>query len=350
MRDAAALRARIVGALVAEGSAPRAQCVTLVVDFLLDRPVRELVDVDAVADIVAAGLARDVAARLMERHVVPAIERHDRRVRESGETLGDHLPDDVRARLVTLLAGADGPRAAWARGAVDPALVRRLLAPVLQEVLLGFARKLPGLGGDGGSGEAHDDAGRGGGGAGALLGGVAGRLKRGVERRAERLVDVGRTVLGGLGAELERQVQTAARDFSQGAVAGLRDAVRARLKSPEGRETMAALRRQVLERLLATPLHDLHDDLARLPLRELAALVPDVAQHDATRAGVRAALREEVAAAVAVYAGDTARAWFAEAGLAETVRASLCARGDTLAAGLFGGDRFAAWLDALLEG
>src|SRR5206468_3292871 len=105
---------------------------------------------------------------------------------------------------------------------VDAALFRRLFAPVWTNLLLSFAKRLPlpGMGGGGGA--------AGGGAAGAVgrgVSGIAGRITRSAKEQAERLVDAGKSVMGGLGTEVERRLQAAAKDFSDSAAEVFREAL-----------------------------------------------------------------------------------------------------------------------------
>jgi hypothetical protein len=296
------------GALVARG-----------VDFLLSRPVNTLLDAGEVVDVLAAAVTEDNVRRVTERWLEPCWERHKERSRGEGDTVGDAVPEADRERIRALLREARLPRAKWADGAVDPQLMRDLFAPVLQQTLLGFVKRLPGMGGAAGAA----------GSTGGALGGLAGAFGKRALEQAGRLADVGRGVLGGA---IDERVQQIAREFSRGAVGGMRDATRERLKSDEGKRLVGQIREQVFERLLTAKVSELMDDAEAVPLERLRDVAASLVAANAERDFVRTAVREEVQAWLALEGARTVGDLLTEAGIQDTVRTVLIQRLDGLLA------------------
>ena len=319
--------ARIVRLLSAEASPLRRAAAELVVDYALDLRLAALIDADELSAIYVAALSSENVARVIERHVLPGIARVRGLLRDAGERVGDAVPEPVVARIEALAAKPDGPRAAWMRGALDPTKLRELLAPALAQTLLEFVRDLPLAGG------LADAAGAGSGGGReartGLAAGLVGRLGREVQKNTERLVNAGRTVAGGLGVDLERRVQQSARDFSQGAVAGLQRAMRERAASADGRALLAELSRGVVRHVMATPVETILRDLDQLPLEDAVRLAPATIEHNLARELGRRALETEL------------RAFLAPAQPGQAIQA--------VAAGLFASPAFAGWLKRVLS-
>jgi len=334
------LQQAIIAALGAEGSPLRRQGAELVVDHVLSLPLGQLVDADFVAPLLIDALSEGNVARAVERHVLPGIERVRRQLDDADEKVGDALPEAVRARIVQLASNPSGPRFRWMRGALDAARVRDLLAPVVQETLLQFVRTVPGMGGASG---ADGDEGR------PRGGGLVGRLGREVQKSTGRLVSMGRSVADGLGVDLDRRIQDTARDFSQGAMAGLQRGLRERMASDAGRQILEGLSTRVAEHVFATPVEDIMRDLDRLPLVAAVELAPATIAHVLSRELGRAALDGEVRAYFELEGRRSLQELLDEAGLLHEVRAHAIERAEASGQSLFAGELFAGWLAAVLE-
>lgn len=300
--------------------------------FLLDRRVAELVDVGATVEAIVDAMTSDNATRIIEEHLSPAWDRHRERCEASGEQLQQGFPDGARNELVQIFAAQRLPKVEWAEGAIDPALLKELLAPVLQDTLIAFAKRTA-LGGG-------DEDGR--------LGGIAGRLRKGVEKRASKIASAGKSALGGLGAELDKRMAAAAREFSGTAQRQLRESLRQRLKSERGRELSAELRRQIITRVFETDVAVLMREVETLPGAELEALLGPVVAHNATRAITRQAIEQELRAFLNVEGGKSVSGLLDELGIADQARRAVEATLDSLARELFASKVFAAWLDEVL--
>jgi hypothetical protein len=206
---------------------------------------------------------------------------------------------------------------------------------------MGFARKLP-IPGRSGSGGGTEDRSRTG-------FGIRSRIKESASKRAEKFVEAGKSVLGGLSAEVERQIQTAASEFSQSAERDIRRAFVDRIKSEEGRALLAQIVEQAVAHVLRTPIAELNRDAEELPWDDLWALVPPVVEHNRDRAPVVAAIRDELEALLEVEGARSVREVLTEAGLLDDTVASLLAHSKEPAAAFFGGQAFRALAEDLLK-
>lgn len=338
------LRERIVEVLSRGDSPLRRAGVALFVDRFFELPIREIVDLSEVHRVALDALTAENVARLVERHVEPGLSRYATLTKESGETVGGFVPEDSVDEIRTILEKSKVPRAKWAEGIVDPALMRRLFAPVWTHLLLNFAKRMPipGVGLGGGTPGGGSAVGRG-------IGGVASRLSKSVQERAEKIVDAGRGVMGGIGAELEKRVQAAAREFGEGAQAVWRDALRDRLKSEEGREIVTLINHQVLEHVLLTKLSDLHEDVERVPLADVFAATPAIVEHAARRPFARKLIAQEITAFLSVEGDRTLKDLLSELGIFDSVHALVSERGDELFRSVASSPAFGEWLERLLS-
>lgn len=326
----------LLAELGAEQSERRTRLVALLTAFVLDQRVSDLLEPGEVVTLLTQAVTEDNARRVTERWLEPAWERHRARSEAEGDTVGDAVPEAQQAAIRRLLQQARLPKATWAKGAVDPQLVRDLLAPVLQQTLLGFVKRLPGLGGA----EAGGGSGGGGGGA-SPLSGFAGAFGKRALERAGKLAEAGRGMLGGA---FDERVQQVAREFSRGALGGMREALRERLRSDEGKKLVGKIREQVFDRLLEAPVAALMDDAEAVPLAEVREVAAPVVAFNAERAFVRRAVREEIQAWVDLEGARTVGELLDEAGLGDAVRDLAARRLDPLLRDFFSSYGFAAWL------
>lgn len=334
---------RMIAALTGARSPARTALVELVLDHVMQLKPDDLIDPDEVVALIVAvpGSAVDDA---VGRHAAAGRARLKAQFATSGDRPMDLMDDHTRAKLVKILSEAPPPRAAWAKDAVDPALVRQLVAPVLQDMLLSFTKKLPLPGLAAGAGaSAHGSSG-------GLLGGLAGRVKARVETQAEKLVDASRNLLGGLGEEMERRVQGVARDFSHGATSELKSAFEARLSSPEGRDLSKRIQAQALETVMKTKLAELWRDTDRMPLAEVDALAGAIWDHSRERKQLVDFVRAEVKGLLAIDGQRTIGELLEMGELLDPSRAMLAKRLDGQFGAVFSGARFGTWLDGLVQG
>lgn len=329
----------ILARLTADDSPHRAALAALAVDHTLDLPVRALVDPEEVLDLLVGGLTQENLDRVFTRHLRPAKSRREARWRETGERAGELVSDEIAARIETLLSRPDGPNAAWAKDAIDPADVRALLAPALREVLLSFVEKIAALTPKVPKAPEPRAPSR---------FGFRDRIKKNLKERSEQIVGAAGSVLDGLGLDFRERLEETANEFGESASGVLRKGVEKRLESDEGKEILARMRVQLFRRLLDTPLAELAGDASRVDESDAGAVLGSILAYNATRAEVRQALSNEAASVLSIEGDRSLRELFAEAGVLDQVRAPTVQRAATLSQDLFASEPFAAWLKALV--
>lgn len=299
--------------------------VEVAVDTLLARKLGELVDVAVLTDTLTTGLHEAELSRIVERHLLPA------RARVGGvlgdATVGSMLTEEVAAHLEEQVASMNVPNFSWLAGAIDPEILRKLFAPIWQDVLMQYTRRLP------------------------LGSGIAGALsKMGEFGKGLRNV-----ALRGREPEPEpEQDETAeresiARDFAQDVTSEVRDAIVARLASEEGRELAEQARRQVHQRIMETPARTILDDLERLPLDTLFRMAPPTVDFNAGSELGRAMMRSEVQAVLEVEGERTLAEVLDGAGVLPPLRAYLRVQAEGLLGAMLDEPKFADWISKWLS-
>jgi hypothetical protein len=329
-------RDRIIQTLAAETSELRRDGIALVANFLLDQPVQDVIDLFVVRDIVMRALTAENLARIATHHLKPGWQRYSQHASGSEHRIGELVPDDARPKIERLITKTKPPKLRWVRRAVDPALVRKLFAPVFADVLATFVRRLP-IPGVSGAETSPGEASR-------ESRGFAERLTRGVQRRTEKLVEASRQAMGGLGAELERRLQTAARDFGQSAMELFAEALQDRVKSREGRQLLQQISEQAVRRILETSLGEVQKDADALPINEILDLVPEIVAHAAPHGFVQRVVDKELSAFLSVEGERTLRELLTELGILDEARRTFETRADALARKLLVSGGFADWL------
>ena len=329
--------AKMQALLCAEDSPLRQDLLGLGFDALSALPVSVLFGEVNVVPLVLEALTTANAERVSERHVLPAVARVLYHFESRRESLSELLPETARQPLREIVARGEGPRFEWLDGAVEPADVRALFAPLVQQLLLQFAARLP-LGGLAGQAAAHSG-----------LGGFVGRIGKQVQKGAGQLADVGKAVFSGIGGEVERRLQSVAHEFSETAAGEFRTALLARLQSPEGKVLSRKLRDGVLEHVLRSSADQVFADLGRLPAEDIAQVVSATLGHLSEQSWFRELLEGELRAVIETLGDTPVREVLREAGLFERTRAYSLAAVDPGLSELLRSESFAAWLQRLLE-
>lgn len=327
-------------------NAQRSQFIELAIDHTLNLPVRTLLDVDAIAAVITDALTDANTEKLIQEELDPLLKRLHGHFEGTEETPRDLLPEGTPEKLIKIVAKGDRPRAAWAKGSVDLAPIRGLIAPIFQDVLLNFTKSLPipGLGGDSGQSSSTSST------SSSKSSRSRGRLGKALRKRAGSIADMSKGVIGGLSGELERKIQATTRDFSNQALGEIRGAIRERLKSKEGQDVIRQTRISLTERFLDTPVHILLEDVYRLPIEDLAGLLPPISEHNRPRPQLRAFIEAEVAYHLNTQGDKTLGEFLEEYHLRDTLRAQVIAQLDAPVASFIESEGFADWLQNLLDG
>jgi hypothetical protein len=342
--------ARILERLAGSPNTFRTELAQLVVDHVLVQRVREVVDLAQLRTVIFHASTADNLRRVVERHVVPGLERYAQSIVEHAARVGSLVSPTAHQKLHVVVRKWKLPRARWAENALDPSLVRELLRPVWTQVLLNFAKRLP-IPGVQAAGASRGAAAHGGGGSSSGQGssGLTGLISRTVQERAEKLIDRGRSAMGGLGAEVERRLSSAARDFSDGAAQAFRESLHERLQSEEGRELLGQIMAGLTDHVLRTRFADLHADAETVPMPELVDLVPDLLSYAARSSFVQEIAERELAEWMTSQGDRHLGELLQEYGLLAELRPQLVTRVEVITAGFVGTPRFANWLAALVR-
>lgn len=328
---------RILQKLTGDDPAARAALVKAAVDHAMQQPMASVVDRDSLVKLAQAAATEANTALLLSTHGRPAFERQKARSAANGEKVGDLLPPDTEQRVGRMLDDVRLPEAAWAKGLVDPKLVNKLVAPVLQQTLLTFAKRLPIPGMNPDATGAANALG------GALLGGLGG-----LAGGAGKLFDVGKSVVGGLSAEVEKKMQAVAKDFAENASDNLRDQLRQRIESDEGKKLVREIVLGVVTKIRDVKVAEVLKDADVVPAADIDGLVAAVVGHNRARSAIAEVLRAEIDAAVLAEGSMTFGAWLDRAGIRAAVVEALEAKSDTVLRAFFSGPEFSAFLDLLL--
>jgi len=112
-------------------------------------------------------------------------------------------------------------------------------------------------------------------------------------------------LFGGIGEELQRQLEERVRDFVDGGVSVMQQRVAQRLVSEETARLLGKRRRALFLDVLKRPESEAARLLERLPWMAIDALVPSLVTHNLARPELRAAVREELGAVLAELSKQT---------------------------------------------
>jgi hypothetical protein len=291
----------------------------LTFDHLCKHKLSELIDPDRV---VAAIDETHTPARIADfqfRVVSSLRTRLIDRAKKSEVLLSAWLPEDARDRIAEML----GQPAPIPQKLIDEAVssegVRDQIREALRDTISNFIK------GAGGGGQ----------GAGAIRGAI------GFGARA--FGAAGKAVLGGLGDELQKQMQERVKDFVDGAVEGVQDRIAKRLADPKTAEELGKRRRKAFLKMLDSKESDAAKMIARAPHAQIDSLVPEIVRHNVVRKEVRDTIRDEVAAVVADLSKENIGDLLDRFGARTLARQALHSHALPIARDLVKTPEFAAW-------
>lgn len=258
-----------------------AQLLDLGFNFLCTRKLNELVDPDRVLSAIDTTHNEARIAELQTRIGAPLRTRLIDRAKKSTLLVGAWLPDKARDELAELL----GKPAPIPQKMIDEAVasegVRDQIREALRDSISSFIK---GVGGGGAGG-----------------GAIRGALGFG----ARAFGAAGKAMLGGLGDELQKQMQDRVKDFVDGAVEGVQDRIAKRLADPKTAQDLGKRRRKAFLKFLETPESKVAEAAEKGPHATIDALVPSIVMHNIQREELRDAIKSEVAAVVAELSTET---------------------------------------------
>lgn len=294
----------------------------LLVDEVLAAPARRFVDRARLSPALVAGLQAVAAAPGHAAWIEQRLREALGRVRPRPSTLRARLPAELVPLLRTVVRRPYTPSRALVRAVVDQATTRDLSRTILHTTLLDFARKV---------GSIFPDTSK-------IPGaGVTSKLF-GVAKGVASVV--------GLDASVEERVRT----FVDGAVGRVIDMIVERVSDPRHAGEGAAFRVDVLASLLELPESAVHAELVKLDpavvAADLHAALVAIAAWDRLPGEIEAVLVE-----VTEALGDrTVGELLAGSGEIEAWRGAVEAELRVHLGHLFGGERFAGWLEDLISG
>lgn len=286
-------------------------------DYLLDQPVATFVAPDRLLGHLDRILDEALTEPWVEAHLKPGLARERERSKTRGDVVGDWLTAEAKAELRSLAAKPVRLNRRFLEGLVKQDAVHHMLRSIIQETLDRFVTTVK-PGGDGG--------------------GIAGSVGRGVLGAAKR------AGLGGIGAQVEAQMTRAVYAFVQGSMNLMLERLVVILSSPETATQFARTNLGLYDKLMATPTGDLLNWGDPRIGDDIAEALPGVLAHNLAREEVRAGIREEVAAWLAIEGEKPLSGLFASEAAIAALRAEVVEIGGPLVSG-FGADaRYLDWL------
>jgi hypothetical protein len=286
-------------------------------EFVCQRRVDELVDVEALATRILSGM--DAAAtpsrvqRWVARFIAPARQRGLARAQASAVLLGAWLPEPARDAIAALLAvPAPIPRKLIDK-VIEDEHVRESVRAIMYEALQSFIHK-------------------------AFAVAPGGRGLRGVIGLGARAAG---GLFGGLGEEIQRQLEERVRDFVDGGVKMIQQRVAQRLVSEDTARLLGKQRRAIFLDSLKRSESELARMVAGVPWEALDALIPAIVAHNVARQEVRTAVTEEVVAVARELSKQTVGELLDELGLRQVVREGVRVHGGPLVMAFLASPQFA---------
>lgn len=238
-----------------EAGGPLDRLADLIVDDLLARPVREVLDPRWIAELARDGLRAWLASGAAEARVLLAVEDGLVRLEGSDRSLEELLPPELVAGIRGLSDRPYQPQGNLLRSILDREPVRALIRDLLVHALVGFAKRL-------GSPVTDSKLARG-------LGGLGRFAKEQAKARAGAIGAVATAI----GDEFERQAERRAAEFADTALSGVISQLIERLTRPGTSPEQSALRRALLDSVLALRGPELAAELRRADPKLVAASV-----------------------------------------------------------------------------
>jgi hypothetical protein len=291
----------------------------LALDHLIEMPLNQLIDAPSLARQIVITLRATADSTQTEQWLRNQIEATTRHVPEG--TVRNHSPSDVVAPIRAAIAHPVTPDREMVGRLLEHGAVENLLRDLLVSALQGFTAKIrPSIPG---SERTHSRL---------------GRLKRASE-----------SMLGGLGAEIERQAEQKARDFVDSILSSVVAQTADNLCDPNKAEGYGRFRGHLFDQFLDTPLSDLNRELAKIDPDTLVGTASAIIKALASRPEIETEITELIVLGLSQIGDQTAAEILAEAGVDDTWRPELETRLTTLARGFTATPAFEGWLNALLQ-
>lgn len=296
--------------------------VGLAFDFAVSQPVSTFVEPAQVLAHVERALDESLTEAALRQHVRPLLDRELARARARGDRVGDWLTAEALAELRSLAARPVVLKRSFLEGLVKQEAVAHLVRSVVEETLDRFLQTLK----PGGSG-----------------GGVLGAMGRGAVGLASGF---GKGILGGLGAQMEAQLKSAASAFIAGSMNVVMDRVVTILASPETGARLGRMNMSGFDEALKQKTSKVMEQVMKLPIDDLLDVVPGLLAHNLARPEIRAGILEELEAFLAIEGARTLKEILEASKGLEVWRAEVLSRGTPLLQNFATTEEFRGWLAA----
>ena len=290
----------------------------LAFEHILTRPVSTLVNTRSLAQQTSATLKQVAHSEQTEAWLRDHIQTLQSHVPDGN--LGDRIPADVVNPIKAAIAKPITPDRQMVGRLVEHGAVESLLRELLVGALQGFAKRLKP----------------------AVPGGDR------TSSRLRSLKRVSEGMLGGIGAELERQAEQRAKDFVDSILASVVAQAADDLCDPEKAESYGRFRAHLLDQFLETPLSELSREVHKLDPDAWVSTAAAMAKALADRDDIDAEIEGIIAFAMSTFGDKTAAEVLDEAGIDDTWRHEAEKQCSTLARDFIQTNAFGSWLENLL--
>ena len=296
--------------------------VDLALDAVLATPARALIDAEALAGPLAAGLRASAASPGLTPWIERAVREALGRVQAHERPLREALPPALPGALANAARRPFTPGRELVRAALNHATMRAMVRSVLQATLMDFAKKVW---------SAVPDT--------SWIPGAGLRSK---------LVGVAKGVASAVGSDsmLEEKV----RSFVDGALASAIEMVVEQASDPRYAKEMAQWRADVVPALLAQPQARLVAEVRKVAPEGVAADAAAIVGAFAAWEGLEAAIAARLGEAAELVGEQSVGEVLAGSGLVEAWRPLARERLAAQARAIVAGEAFAGWLARLCAG
>ncbi len=299
--------------------------IDLAFEYLCAQPFDSVIDPARVLPVLDDALAAERTADFHRWIGVPLRERLIERAKKSTVLLAAWLPKSVTDGLDEQL----GRPVKLPRKAIDDAVaseqVREGVRQMVTETLDGFVNKA--LAG----GEVQSSSGG---------GGLRGVLSFGARAAA----GVGKGLLGGIGEELQKQLQEKAKGFVDSSMAAAQKRLADRIASEETAKTLGKRRQKFFQKLLTRSESEAATWVEKsVRWKDVDATLPAIVAHNLARAELREAIDGEVRAVFDQLAKESIGSLLERAGVKEHARLWARTQGLALAKGFVETEALKAW-------
>jgi len=292
--------------------------VSLAIDHLLTQPIAQLIDAPLLAQQTVLSLHNAAHSAATEEWIRDQITTQRSHVPTG--TLRDSMPAEVIDPIKEAISRPVTLNRAIVGRLVEHGAVEDLLRDLLVNALQGFAKRLrPAVPG---SGKATS--------------------------RLRSLKKVSEGVLGGLGAEIERQAEQKAKEFVDSILASVVAQAADDLCDPAKAETYGRFRGHIVDQVMDTPLAELAGEIDKLDPEALVSTSAAALRALSNRNNLTEEVTALIESAVANLDQKSAGELLTEAGIADTWREDTESQVTAIARGFIATPGFQTWLDELL--